>query len=276
MTYKQLWHPLTAIYPESEARWIARTVLETRYGLTQADILMGREEAIEESGLQDIQQRLLRGEPVQYVLGDTEFCGRRLLVGPGVLIPRPETEELCRLILREARRSTLKILDIGTGSGCIAVTLAPELPQAEVTAWDVSPEALHIARENAKRAGVLVSFEQVDILNAQSTNLKPQSLDLIVSNPPYVCENERTAMAPNVLEHEPELALFVPDDDPLRFYRAIGSYALQTLKPGGHLFFEINERLGSETEDLLAALGFTQILIHKDQFGKDRFISACR
>lgn len=276
MTYKQLWHPLTAIYPESEARWIARLVLETRYGLTQTDILMGREEAVEECGLRDIQQRLLKGEPVQYVLGEVEFCGRLMHVETGVLVPRPETEELCRLILHDARRSPQKILDIGTGSGCIAITLAAELPQAEVTALDVSPEALRIARENAKRANVLVSFELVDILKAPNPKLKTPNFDLIVSNPPYVCESERATMTPNVLEHEPELALFVPDDDPLRFYRAIGSYAIAALKPDGQLFFEINERLGSETKGLLATLGFTQIFIHQDQFGKDRFISACK
>ena len=276
MTYKQLWHPLTAIYPESEARWIARLVLEIRYGLTQTDILMGREEAVEEGGLQDIQQRLLKGEPVQYVLGEAEFCGRLMHVETGVLVPRPETEELCRLILHDARRSPQKILDIGTGSGCIAITLAAELLQAEVTAWDVSPEALRIARENAKRANVLVSFELVDILKAPNPKLPPSNFDLIVSNPPYVCESERASMAQHVLEHEPELALFVPDDDPLRFYRAIGSYAIAALKPDGQLFFEINERLGSETKGLLAILGFTQIFIHQDQFGKDRFISACK
>ena len=279
-TWASLWRRLTPLYDEGEAKAVVRLVLECRFGMSTADIFTDgisklTNEARDE--LERIMLRLMQGEPVQYVLGYAEFLGRRFAVGPGVLIPRPETEELCRWIISDNEGGDGgDILDIGTGSGCIAVTLAAELPQAEGTAWDVSPEALRIARENAKRASVLVSFEQVDILNAQSTNLKPQSLDLIVSNPPYVCESERAAMAPNVLEHEPELALFVPDDDPLRFYRAIGSYALQALKPGGHLFFEINERLGSETEDLLAALGFTQILIHKDQFGKDRFISACR
>ncbi|MBR1414998.1 MAG: peptide chain release factor N(5)-glutamine methyltransferase [Prevotella sp.] len=276
MTYDEFWRPLTSVYERGEAQAVARLVLEMGYGLTLADMLSGNVEQLPEERLSTMQRRLLAGEPVQYVLGETEFCGRRLLVGPGVLIPRPETEELCHLILHDARRSTPRILDIGTGSGCIAVTLAAELPKAEVTAWDVSPEALRIARENAKRSGVHVSFEQVDILKPQSLELNPQSLDLIVSNPPYVCERERATMAPNVLEHEPELALFVPDDDSLRFYRAIGDYALQALKPGGLLFFELNSSHAQATATLLAEQGFQHITIHQDQFGKDRFIRACR
>lgn len=277
MSYEEFWKPLTAIYDASEARAIARLVFEERFNLTLTDILCGKVtqlSAKDQEELRKISQRLLTGEPVQYVLGQTVFCGRSFSVRPGVLIPRPETEELCRLIVRETEAdASLDILDIGTGSGCIACTLAAECPQAAVTAWDISTEALDIARENAKCTHVHVSFEQADALAPPPASCR---WDIIVSNPPYICEHECHAMAANVLEHEPQLALFVPDDDPLRFYRAIGRYALTALKPGGLLFFEINERFGSEMRTLLNGLGFSQTTLYKDTFGKDRFIRACK
>ena len=284
MTFREFWQPLTSIYPVEEARWIGRFVFEMRYGLSQADLLMGREEHIDEEELRLLQQRLLAGVPVQYVIGKTQFYGRTFYVEPCVLIPRPETEELCRHILARTPYTWHgDILDIGTGSGCIAVTLAAELQFASVTAWDISPEALVIAARNARCNGVLtgrriqyrndVVFQLRDALNPPSALAR---WDIIVSNPPYVCEAEKATMQPNVLDHEPHLALFVPDDDPLRFYRAIGQYAMKALRPDGQLFFELNEHLASETKELLLAIGFNDIIIYKDQYLKDRFIRACR
>ena len=275
MTFKAFWQPLAAIYGENEARWIGREVFLLRYGLSQTALLMGEAEHISEAELKGLQQRLLEGEPVQYVVGETEFCGHRFHTAHGVLIPRPETEELCRWIVEEWKEENGKrLLDIGTGSGCIACTLAAELKEAQVEAWDISADALRIARGNAERLGVSVNFELVDAL--QPPHPTPGSLDIIVSNPPYVCQQERADMERHVLDHEPPLALFVPDDDPLLFYRAIADYALQALRPGGRLYFELNCRFAHETADMLQQAGFSDVCIRKDQYGKDRFISACR
>ena len=275
MTFKAFWQPLAAIYGENEARWIGREVFLLRYGLSQTALLMGEAEHISEAELKGLQQRLLEGEPVQYVVGETEFCGHRFHTAHGVLIPRPETEELCRWIVEEWKEESGKrLLDIGTGSGCIACTLAAELKEAQVGAWDISADALRIARGNAERLGVSVNFELVDALRPPHPT--PGSLDIIVSNPPYVCQQERADMERHVLDHEPPLALFVPDDDPLLFYRAIADYALQALRPGGRLYFELNCRFAHETADMLQQAGFSDVCIRKDQYGKDRFISACR
>ena len=275
MTFKAFWQPLAAIYGENEARWIGREVFLLRYGLSQTALLMGEAEHISEAELKGLQQRLLEGEPVQYVVGETEFCGHRFHTAHGVLIPRPETEELCRWIVEEWKEENGKrLLDIGTGSGCIACTLAAELKEAQVGAWDISADALRIARGNAERLGVSVNFELVDALRPPHPT--PGSLDIIVSNPPYVCQQERADMERHVLDHEPPLALFVPDDDPLLFYRAIADYALQALRPGGRLYFELNCRFAHETADMLQQAGLSDVCIRKDQYGKDRFISACR
>ena len=283
MTYQELWRPLTAIYGAGEAQAIARMVLELSFGLTMADVLCGR--MPDDEALLPICQRLLAGEPVQYVIGEAEFGGRRFRVAPGVLIPRPETLELCQWILeererikegrgerREARGSS--VLDIGTGSGCIACTMAAEWPEAVVSAWDVSEDALVIARENAKRTNVHVSFLQVDILQPSTFNPQPSTFNIIVSNPPYVCENEKAQMSPHVLDYEPHQALFVPDDNPLLFYRAIAHFACRALTPGGSLFFEINPLYASELTDLLHALPFHDVEIRNDQFDKPRMIKA--
>ena len=285
MTYHELWRPLTALYDAGEAQAIARMVLELRFGLTMADVLCGR--TGDEHELQLIQQRLLAGEPVQYVIGETEFGGRRFRVAPGVLIPRPETYELCQWVIEEREDIEVRgaryevremsprgerILDIGTGSGCIACTLAAELPEAEVTAWDISEDALAIARENAKRTHVHVSFELVDVLHSPPIS----RYDLIVSNPPYICENEKAQMESHVLEHEPHLALFVPDNDPLLFYRAIADFALRSLSPGGRLFFEINPLYATDLANLLSAMSYHDIEIRNDQFDKPRMIKATR
>ena len=268
MSYEELWKPLTKLYDAREAKAIARLVMEDRFGLTMADVLCGK--TGDDAVLRHIQQRLLQGEPVQYVLGVAEFGGRQFRVAPGVLIPRPETLGLCQWV--EEERGTT-ILDIGTGSGCIACTLAAELPEAQVTAWDISEAALSVARENAKRTNVHVSFEQVDALNIPLT---PDKWDIIISNPPYVCEQERAAMERHVLDYEPSLALFVPDDDPLLFYWAIADYARQSLTAGGSLFFEINPLYAEQLKSLLSAMSYHHIEVRDDQYGKPRMIKAQR
>jgi len=207
------------------------------------------------------------------------FCGRTFHVEPGVLIPRPETEELCRMILEEREKwsgvhEVRRVLDIGTGSGCIAITLALELSRSQVTAWDISPVALRIARDNARQLGADVLFVENDMLR-QTSQVSPQ-WDLIVSNPPYICDSEAGDMAPNVLEYEPETALFVPDDDPLRFYRPIMSYARSALYPGGMLYVETNPRFVELIEENLLELGFGKVTAWNDQFSKTRFIQARR
>ena len=293
MTYEELWHRLTPHYEADEAKAIVRWVLDGHFGLSWADILCGKVTELSANDQTELEKNMLRlekGEPVQYVLGVAEFCGRQFHVEPGVLIPRPETAELCRLILadldgqtRRIRenpcRSDAKILDIGTGSGCIAITLALEIPQAKVTAWDISDDALRIASENASRLGASVTFEHRDALNMSLTShLSPLTshYDLIVSNPPYICHKEADEMAHNVLDYEPHLALFVPDDDPLLFYRAIAQYATMTLAPQGSLFFEINPLYASSLSDLLSTMSCYDITILPDQFGKQRFLKATK
>lgn len=270
MTYRQLWQRLVPVYGEGEAQAIARLIYEVRYGLTLSDLLMGRDSSVPQDELEQIAIRLERQEPVQYILGQADFYGRMFVVNKHVLIPRPETEELCQWIV-----PSKKILDIGTGSGCIAITLAAEMPEAEVTAWDISEEALKVAEENAKRTDVHVKFEQVDILHLPSSILHLTSaFDLIVSNPPYICNKERETMETNVLEHEPHTALFVPDDNPLLFYRAIAQYGQTALKEGGWLYFEINPLYAEALHEMLSKMSYHDIEIKEDQYGKQRMIRA--
>ena len=276
MTYQEIWQRLSSSYDEGEAKAVARYLLDVGYGLTMTDIIGGAVETLDESRLNEQLRRLQAGEPVQYVLGRTFFCGHEFRVRPGVLIPRPETEELvgvaCDKVARYGERSgrndgEIHILDIGTGSGCIAISLALAMPDAQVEAWDVSHEALAIARENARRLGAKVTFKQQDILKAPSLG----KATLIISNPPYICEKERKDMEQRVLDHEPSLALFVPDDDPLLFYRAIAEYATRALTPKGLLLFEINPLYKDAMEEMLLSLHFHDIVFHEDQFGKIRF-----
>ena len=371
MTYNQLWKRLTAIYNEREAQAIVRTVLDALFGMSLTDICLGKVtqlSADDTTRLEKIMQRLEKSEPVQYVLGAGWFAGRLFDVAPGVLIPRPETEDLVKWTCDEAKEkekednskeergkeekeiskkgeapqkeeqllssplkeedeglrkgkdasqkeeqhlssplkeekeglrkgedasqkeeqllsSLLKsnkevskkgeevphpsILDIGTGSGCIAITVALALPQARVTAWDISTDALAIAAGNAHRLGASVRFEHQDALNAPDDE---ERWDVIVSNPPYICDRERADMSDNVLSYEPELALFVPDSDPLLFYRAIARYASKALKPGGRLLFETNPAYAHEVAQAMADEGFTAIEVRNDCFGKPRMV----
>jgi release factor glutamine methyltransferase len=278
MTYNELWHLLAPLYGDGEAKAIARLVFEVRFGLSMSDICLGKDtqlSANNQTELKGIADRLLEQEPIQYVLGQADFCGRTFMVNEHVLIPRPETEELCQWINSQDASPRVRLLDIGTGSGCIAITLAAMYPKAEVTAWDISPEALEVARENAKRTHVNVSFEQIDILHLPS-NLLHQTYDLIVSNPPYICNKERACMEANVLEHEPHTALFVPDDDPLLFYRAIAQYGQTALEPEGWLYFEINPLYAQPLSDMLHMMSYHDIELKLDQYGKQRMIRAKR
>lgn len=279
MTYNELWRLLAPLYGDGEAKAIARMVYEVRYGLSLPDIYTGKDtqlSANSQAELARIAQRLLQQEPVQYVLGQAEFCGRVFTVNSHVLIPRPETEELCRW-LSEAHlaggQSPCAVLDIGTGSGCIAVTLAAMHPHARVTAWDISAAALEVARLNAKHTHANVSFELVDALNPPQAD---SQWDVIVSNPPYICNKERARMEANVLEHEPHTALFVPDDDPLLFYRAIAQYAQTALKAGGWFYYEINPLYADDLQRMLGTMEFHDMEIRTDQYGKQRMLRARR
>lgn len=277
MTYQQFWRSLAPLYGEGEAKAIARLTLQTAFGLTLSDAVCGAVESlppVEARRLEAMAERLRGGEPVQYVLGEAEFCGRTYAVSPGTLIPRPETEGLCRWAIdtiSETKAAKPDILDLCTGSGCIAITLALDIPGASLTAIDIAPEPLRAAKENARRLGASVRIERGDALRLDDDGRR---WDLIVSNPPYIRHSERATMHPNVLNHEPELALFVPDDDPLCFHRAIANYARRTLKRGGALLLEINQALPDAVEAMLRAEGFGRAETRPDLFGRPRFALA--
>ncbi|SMB81630.1 modification methylase, HemK family [Hymenobacter roseosalivarius DSM 11622] len=268
---------LGGIYPEPEAAAIAGQVLEYYLKLTPLIRRMQAAELVsmeKEQLIEAAQDRLLRHEPLQYVLGTAYFAGLELAVTPATLIPRPETEELVALISKEQKNAPqLTILDIGTGSGCIPIALSQALPEAWVMGVDISAEALAVARRNAARYAPNVEFQEVDILRAAPTGIAPHSLAVLVSNPPYVLESERVLMRPNVLRYEPATALFVPDNDPLLFYRRIAGLGQELLRPGGKLYFEINERYAESVLALLAGLGYAGGQIQQDMFGKDRMVS---
>lgn len=272
MTYNELCHRLSPLYGDHEARAIVRLVLEEGFDLTSTDVYMGKVSQLSADSLlklEEFMQRLEKSEPVQYVLGQADFCGRTFSVRPGVLIPRPETQLLLPMVGR-GFTGPFSVLDIGTGSGCIAITAALDNPQAQVTAWDVSPQALLVAAENGRRLGAQVSWCQQDVLHAPDDH---QLWDVIVSNPPYICERERGDMAANVLDYEPALALFVPDAHPLLFYHAIGRYARHALRPSGRLCLEINPHYADELAQWLGDSGFT-VNQADDQYGRRRFIQA--
>lgn len=272
-----LRNQLRTVCDEGEASAIADWVMETLTGSDKTERMMYKNNAItsaEEEQLRNYASRLLRHEPVQYVLGEAWFCGLKFYVDEHVLIPRPETEELVEWIISNCRFpvDTLSILDIGTGSGCIPVSLKRRIRKATVSALDISEEALVVARKNALKLGAEVGFIQVDILNPQNWPSIPAS-DIIVSNPPYIPENNKASMDPNVLEYEPHTALFVPDNDALLFYKAIAELGKTKLNKEGLLFFEIHEDLGKAVTDLLETEGYTAE-IKKDIQGKDRMVMA--
>lgn len=266
---------ISATMEEGEAKAVAMLLFEKLFGLSQTDVLMGKSEELEAADVQRLDKcvdRICGGEPVQYVLGKADFMGMELDVTPAVLIPRPETEELVNEVVKAlADRKSPRILDIGTGSGCIALAIKQLIPLAEVTAWDISTEALRVARNNAKQLGLGICFEQRDIL---STNLSvmQEVFDLIVSNPPYICRQESEEMERRVTDFEPNTALFVPDDDPLLFYRAITRFATVALRTGGQLFFEINRRFGRQVCELMRQAGFEGVTLKTDQFDNPRIV----
>ena len=283
MTYEALWKRLTPLYEAGEAKAVVRWLLDVRFGLSMADILCDKVSELPQAAqaeLEAMMARLAEGEPVQYVVGLADFCGRQFRVAPGVLIPRPETAELCQWILEgrgergEVRGYTL--LDIGTGSGCIAITLAAEMPEVGVTGWDISEVALGIARENAERLGVDVSFEQRDILDSSRSTLHASLYDIIVSNPPYIEPREREGMERNVLDYEPHIALFAPEGNPILFYQRIADLAVRALKPGGSLYFELNPLTASSVGNYLTQIGFSRIEIRQDAFGRNRMLKATK
>ena len=275
--YTHIVRSLSSLYPEAEAKALAKGILIEMFQFSALDLYAGKDRDFSEKEhekLEDILARLRRFEPFQYITGETSFLGLPLYVTEGVLIPRPETAELIEWIVSEHRnRKGLRVLDIGTGSGCIAVALAKFLPQAEVEAWDISDTALHLTRRNAERNGVKVKCTRVDVL----TQIAPAGCaDICVSNPPYICEREKADMERNVLDWEPEQALFVPDTDPLRFYRAIAEEAGKRLSPDGVLYYEINQAYGRETVALLESMGYHDVELRKDLSGNDRMIKAKR
>ena len=353
MTYSEIWHRIATSYDDGEARAIARILIEELFGLSYADIVCGATEQLSADDtlrLDTAVRRIEQGEPLQHVLGYADFCGNRFCVNGSVLIPRPETEWLvdegAKLMdgciasdetQHKAPHSPKRILDIGTGSGCIAISLKLRLGDAYVEAWDISEEALRTAQDNADalkaevvfrkrdalkaegeclQGGALVSSapteqtmdsinsnegalvssaptgqtmdsinsnegalvssapteQAMDSINYSEANILAAPWDLIVSNPPYICDSERSAMDDNVLLHEPHTALFVPDDDPLRFYRAIARYALLTLNPGGTLLFECNTRYAEATGAMLRDMGFEEVTVSDDCFSLPRFV----
>ena len=261
-------------YTPPEAGHLSRIICCEILGQQTVDYYLGKDIILsvkEEQELESILARLHNFEPIQYILGEARFLGRTFRVTPGVLIPRPETEELVEMMLKELSPVS-RVLDVGTGSGCIAISLAKELPESQVTAWDVSGEALSIAAANSKALQASVRFEQRDVLTYEPCVV--DCYDVIVSNPPYVTEAEKQEMEHNVLDWEPSLALFVPDTDPLRFYRRIAVLGLEMLTSGGKLYFEINRAFGKDTVAMLCETGYRAVRLQKDISHNDRFVIA--
>lgn len=269
--YQQYTNQLSTIYSTQEAGELSLWLMEHFLGLKRSELLQDKAvlEIPQAMGL--ALEALMRQEPIQYILGKAPFYGREFRVSNAVLIPRNETEELVHLIIKENKIPNPSILDIGTGSGCIPISLALEIPGSKVAALDISVEALAVAKENARKLQASVDFYQVDIIK---DSIPVDNLDIIVSNPPYVKYSEKELMHPNVLDHEPHVALFVFDEDPLIFYREIAIKAKHSLKPEGKLYFEINEGLGKQTAELIIDQGYQQVRIHQDLNGKERMVSA--
>ena len=266
---------LKTLYPASEIRQFSRLIFSFLMGFSSTDLLLKGDELLSDSQrsfLDETIERLKSHEPIQYILGQTEFLDLTLKVNPSTLIPRPETEELVVWITESIEPEYKMVLDIGTGSGCIALGIKSKNPELSVEAWDVSEEALETANENAKLNDLVVRVGKKDILTFQPDSDCADKYDIVVSNPPYVLDSEKELMESNVLEYEPHLALFVENDDPLIFYRKITKVAKIILKKSGFLFFEINEAYGDEVKELLSENGFSDIQLRNDLSGKDRMV----
>lgn len=295
MTYHDICQRLTPLYGQQEAKAMTRLLLEDLFSLSFADILCGATEHLSDADTLRLQQsvaRLVDAEPLQYVTGTAFFCGHPFHVAPGVLIPRPETEWIVDTAVNLVMSSAPRILDIGTGSGCIATSISLALADKHcyTEAWDISEDALRIAADNAARLGAEVEFRRRDALRLEEdflaeenqggaealsdTYAAAESWDIIVSNPPYICNREAADMHANVLRHEPHLALFVPDTDPLLFYRAIARYAMRNLRKGGWLLFECNTLYAHDTAQMASDMGFATSVVEDDCFGKPRFVKA--
>ena len=269
----QLNNGLAGHVEPREAQAMIRIICEDVFNYDQVDMALRQESELPEFAqdrISDIIARLRRHEPLQYIIGSALFHGHRFKVNPAVLIPRPETEQLVDLIIDENPASDLRVLDMGTGSGCIAISLARALKFPTVDAFDISRDAVAVARENAALLKVKVRLFESDMLSPQPS----ATYDIIVSNPPYICWSEREAMDPNVKDYEPGQALFVPDNDPLLFYKAIAPYAARSLERGGRLYLEINRRFGNEVKRLLEDNGFNEVRIIDDAYGNPRFAAA--
>lgn len=270
---EQLRSGLAGVADPHEVQAMIRVICEDVFNYDPVDVALRQESVLPDFAQQritDLIHRLQRHEPLQYIVGNARFHGHKFKVTPAVLIPRPETEQLVDLIVDENKESDLRVLDMGTGSGCIAISLARALKFAQVDALDVSRDALAVARANAEALQVKVRFFESDMLAPQPA----ATYDIIVSNPPYICWSERESMERNVKDYEPGQALFVPDNDPLLFYKAIVPYAKQSLERGGRLYLEINQRFGAEMKRLLDEHGFDEVRIIDDSYGKVRFAAA--
>jgi release factor glutamine methyltransferase len=274
--FRDLRAQITLAEDAGELDSMVQLVLEDLIEVSSSDVLFGREISlsVQQQGLlQDAVKRINTGEPIQYISGKAHFYGCVFQVNPSVLIPRPETEELVREAIKQSDLRPGRILDIGTGSGCIAITLANHLPEKKVFAYDVSDAALAVATANAKSLSVQVAFKKVDILNDA---IAEHDLDIIISNPPYVTVSEKASMKDNVLQHEPHVAFFVPDNDPLIFYKTIAEKGFAVLKPNGKIMVEINERFGNETANVFREKGFSDVRIIRDMQNKDRIVMAVK
>ncbi|WP_339738179.1 peptide chain release factor N(5)-glutamine methyltransferase [uncultured Sunxiuqinia sp.] len=267
---------LSGLYPAEEIESFIRIIFSKLKQYTLTDLVLKQDEVLAEKEKDQIKQiaaRLKNGEPIQYILGETEFYGLPFRVKPGVLIPRPETEELVHWVLKSQKTDGLRILDVGTGSGCIPISLKKHWSKAHIMACDISEEALEVARMNAGLNQTEIAFFHLNILNPLLPNSFPK-IDILISNPPYVTESEKAAMNDNVLKYEPARALFVPDHDPLLFYRALAIFGKNYLTHGGKLFWEINESFGEKCRELLKEIGFSDVRLKKDLQGKNRMIFA--
>ncbi len=273
-TLEHIRQELAGICDKAELETVSRALCLELLEIPQTDYWLKsnlQPDTSREARLDAALARLKQGEPLQYVLGCTSFCGLMFKVGPGVLIPRPETAELVEWVTEYCNGRNGQLLDVGCGSGCISITLALKLKGWIVTGWDISDAALETSAVNAKANGVSVVFEKHDIFQESGSGIK---FGVIVSNPPYVTFSEKAEMERNVLEYEPELALFVPDSDPLLFYRAIATFGFDALEKGGRLFFEINPLFSDQMADMLAGMGYRDIVTKTDFFGRRRMMSA--